>query len=288
MIIASLIGGLGNQLFQYALAKKLAVKYNTDVYLDISGFEEYKLHKFSMQQFAFEKRIATTQELMLFKEESKGANLFNKLNKKFLNPVVIREKQFNYDPDVFQIARKNTYLYGYWQTERYFSDVRNNLLNDLKVTKPIEGKNRQVANLISGMNAVSLHIRRADYVSNNDTLKVHGICGLDYYEQALEYISANESNVTLFVFSDDIPWCRKHLKTSLQIYFVDHNNADTNYEDMRLMSLCKHNIIANSSFSWWGAWLNTNEEKIVIGPKEWFQTMERDYSDVIPGKWIRI
>jgi hypothetical protein len=289
MIVTKLIGGLGNQLFQYALARKLALDKDTDVVLDIDGFEEYKLHKFSLQNFAFKKNFITDREKILFCLNGYGINsFFSKIRNWLLKPVVINEHQFNYDPQVFRNAKKYTYLNGYWQTDKYFSDIRDVLLKDLIVTRPLEGKNLELATLISTVNAVSVHLRRGDYVSNSETIKIHGICSSLYYQKALQILNEKESDIELFVFSDDIPWCQENFKPSFKTHYIDHNNSDNNYEDMRLMSLCNHNIIANSSFSWWGAWLNNNPGKTVIAPQTWFQTKDRNYNDVIPDQWIKI
>lgn len=290
MIVVKLIGGLGNQLFQYAIAKKLAIQFNTEVVLDTMPFEKYKLHKYSLEHFNFNKHIATISDLSLLGLEQ--GNIIQKnyyrILRKIIKPVIISEKQFNFDNDIFLKAKKHTYLDGYWQTEKYFSDIRSILLADLIIKKPLENKNLEIANQINAVNSVSLHIRRADYVSNTDTLNIHGVCGLDYYFKAIEHISKEVEKPVLFIFSDDMQWVKENLQTSLDTVYVDHNNADTNYEDLRLMSFCKNNIIANSSFSWWGAWLNNHDDKIVIAPKKWFSTNERNYSDVIPSKWMQL
>lgn len=142
--------------------------------------------------------------------------------------------------------------------------------------------------IIKSCNAVSLHIRRGDYISNATTNTIHGTCNLDYYKRAVEYIKKNSVSPIFFIFSDDIDWVKDNLHLNEKHYYIDWNNADTNYEDMRLMSLCKHNVIANSSFSWWGAWLNNNPKKIVIAPQKWFNDSKLNTFDVIPEKRIKI
>lgn len=291
MVIVKLIGGLGNQLFQYAIARKIALKFKTDVVFDITSFEENKLRKYSLSQFNFVNRIATINELILYgikQESSIVKKSYYKIARELFQPVVINEKQFNFDSDVFKNAKKNTYLDGYWQTEKYFSDIRQVLLTDLIIKNPLENKNLEFATRINDVNSVSLHIRRTDYISNTKTLNYHGVCELNYYAKAIDLISNEVKNPVLFVFSDDMPWVKENFKSSFETIFVDVNNEETSYEDLRLMSLCRHNIIANSSFSWWGAWLNTNESKIAIAPNKWFANMERNYSDVLPVTWIKI
>jgi hypothetical protein len=137
---------------------------------------------------------------------------------------------------------------------------------------------------ILNVNSISLHIRRGDYVSNRAVAKKHGLCSLDYYYSAIELIRAKVPNPSLFVFSDDLDWARQNIKTSLPISFIANNKRDESYKDMYFMTQCKHNITANSSFSWWGAWLNASPNKLVICPKRWFLDRS-NVSDLIPPNW---
>lgn len=292
MIVVKLIGGLGNQLFQYALAKHLAHVNNTEMLLDATAFEDnYKLHKFSLQHFDISSKVADRKVLeniynypyslkktqRIWEHKVLGKNLFN-----------LNENQFNYQPDIIKKYNGHVVLNGYWQTEKYFLPIQDYIRQEFKVVTTQEPKDIEVSeNVLSSENAVSLHIRRADY-TNPEVLKVHGVCSLEYYQKGVSFIANKVSNPTFFIFSDDIPWAKKNLKLNYQMIFVEHNNADKNYEDMNLMSQCKHNIIANSSFSWWGAWLNKNPDKIVIAPQKWFSSSERNYSDVVPEAWIKL
>jgi hypothetical protein len=203
------------------------------------------------------------------------------------SPRVIWEQSFCFDPEVLQL-HDNIYLVGYWQSERYFADIREVLLQEFTVASPLSGRNRALADAITGCNAVSMHIRRGDYVSNATTAAFHGVCDLDYYESAIEQIDTFVDQPHIFVFSDDHAWTRQHLHLQGKVTYVDHNDPDQGHEDMRLMSLCKHNIIANSTFSWWGAWLNRNPNKTVIAPRCWFADASIDTSDLIPSSWIRL
>src|SRR3989344_4984067 len=146
-------------------------------------------------------------------------------------------------------------------------------------------RNKKLASEISGTNSVSVHIRRGDYVTNANTNQFHGLCSLDYYNKAVSFISSKQNEMELFVFSDDIEWCKENLKYDFPIHFVETNDA---HSDMYLMSLCKHNIIANSSFSWWGAWLNDNFQKIVVAPSQWIADASVNTQDLIPKGWIKI
>lgn len=146
----------------------------------------------------------------------------------------------------------------------------------------------QIAEMISAAQAVSIHVRRGDYAQDRITQQVHGLCGLDYYDRAAQYIAAHVAAPHFFIFSDDMPWVKENLKLSFPVTFVDHNNESSDYNDLLLMSLCDHHIIANSSFSWWGAWLSDSAEKIVIAPQMWFANSNADTKDLLPDSWVRL
>jgi hypothetical protein len=181
----------------------------------------------------------------------------------------------------------NSYLSGLWQTEKYFKDCEEIIRTEFTFKQPLNKKNSELSETIRRKNSVSIHIRRGDYIYNSEEYKIHGLCSIDYYKKAVECIANKAGELTLFIFSDDIEWVKNNLKFDFPIIFVD-NNVDDIHEDLRLMSLCKHNIIANSTFSWWGAWLNNNKEKIVIAPKKWFNEFEADTKDIYPDSWMRI
>ena len=294
MVIVQLIGGLGNQLFQYAFGKHMAELNKMELVLDTSPFRDfYKLHKYSLQHFDISAKIV--DKAMIQKAKSYPHNLsgmdrvleYRILGKKNID---INEKAFNFDQDAIQkYNAKHIFIEGYWQTEKYFDshNIKEILYKEFQITTPQEEKDKVISEKIRNSNAISLHIRRADY-ANPDTVKVHGMCSLEYYQNAVEEVASKVENPTFFVFSDDIEWAEQNLKLPYPIVFVGHNDADKNYEDLRLMSECNRNIIANSSFSWWGAWLNQNPSKIVIAPQSWFATTERNYNDVIPPSWIKI
>lgn len=279
MITVKLIGGLGNQMFQYALGRHLSIKNNCDLYMDINEFETYKLHKYSLQHFQI-------KENFLKLEDVPKKSFFDRFN--FLKTGVIQERNFNFSKNILDI-KAPSYLEGFWQSELYFNEIRETLIKDFEVEKPLTGKNLKVFEEIKGVDSISLHVRRGDYVSNQQTNSFHGTCSLNYYKRSLDYIIEKKpGDLKIFAFSDDPQWIKENLKTEIPIRFVDHNDADANFEDLRLMSLCKNNIIANSSFSWWGAWLNQNSEKIVIAPQRWYNNDKVDTSDVVPNSWTRI
>jgi len=182
---------------------------------------------------------------------------------------------------------KNVFLRGYWQSEKYFIDIADILRQDLMLKSPSSRLNLELAKKIQSSLSVSLHVRRGDYAHDLATHQTHGLLPLDYYRAAINYILRLFSDASFFLFSDDIPWIKENLKIDAPHCYVDHNTPQTDFEDLRLMSLCKHQIIANSSFSWWGAWLCQNPEKVVVAPRQWYR-IEIDTRDLVPEDWIRL
>jgi hypothetical protein len=290
MIIVQLIGGLGNQLFQYAFGRSLAIKNNTELKLDINKFQIYKLHNFSLQNFNIDQNFATLKDI---RKMTTVGRFHEYLNKKYLKNYfrfnAIKEDGLSFNPKYIKTTNK-AYLEGYWQSEKYFMDVADTLRQDLIITTPLTGENLEFSKKIAATNSISLHIRRGDYVSDSNTNRVFGTCSMEYYLKAIEIITSQVTNPSFFIFTDDPSWVTENFKIAAPHLYVTHNNANTNYEDLRLMSLCKHNIIANSSFSWWGAWLNNNSDKLVIAPKNWFADplREAQSGDIVPETWIRL
>ena len=289
MIIVKLIGGLGNQLFQYALGRNLAQKKNTELKLDISGFEEYKLHKYGLHHYNIIENIATQEDIQRFKPTQRQffSYVTNKISKRILpwyKQKYIIEPDISYNSDILKIAG-DAYIEGYWQSEKYFAEISGIIMNEFSVKNEPDELNREMLTIINSTNSVSLHIRRGDYVSNRKTMEFHGVLGIDYYKRALNFMEEKVKNPLIFIFSDDIPWAKDNLKTDLPLHFINHNRVERNFEDLRLMSNCKHNIIANSSFSWWGAWLNKFPNKHVCAPGNWFNSSENNTKDLIPASW---
>jgi predicted DNA-binding protein YlxM (UPF0122 family) len=291
MVIAKLSGGLGNQLFQYAFARGIQLKHKTQLKTDLSWYDEERnnhefyqlnsfpninIHKASARQIFFYKRKTLLSSSLLYKAVS---NLFNY--------KTITETQFNFNPKQNLSTSKNCYTNGYWQSEKYFNKIRETLLNDFSFPE-LSTKNNITKQNICNTNSCSLHIRRGDYVTNPLNKKNHGALNLMYYQNALNRIQQKVNNLSLFVFSDDIEWVKENLSTNLPTIYVDWNIGKSAIHDMHLMSLCKHNIIANSSFSWWAAWLNNNPSKMVFAPKKWFNERDWDTTDLIPKNWIKI
>lgn len=285
MIFTRLIGGLGNQMFQYAAGKSLANANACRLKLDISGFGNYKLHNgYELNHFNIDADIALEEEIRkLVNGESRLARYIYKKLRIWKNTHYL-EQGFAFDPRITEI-KHSVYLDGYWQSYRYFESIEQELKHEFTPKKPLSGLNIKIAEQIADVNSVSIHIRRGDYVNSQTTSKVHGFLGVNFYKESIGIICSRLPNPYFFVFSDDIVWARENLGLTNNVTFVDHNQGVDSYEDMRLMSLCRHHIIANSSFSWWGAWLGHNARKIVLYPDRWFTTNERDTSTLCPPSW---
>lgn len=269
MIITKLQGGLGNQMFQYAIARAIAEKNNNVFKLDLSFFPVQSLRSYELNRFHIVENIADQSEV----KRIAGSNgLFTKALRKLWvinRPVTYYPEQdiTRFDEGVFDY-KNNIYLDGYWQNEHYFLDIRQQICKEFSPVKPLSEQAQKLFELVQSSNSVSLHVRRGDYVTNQATNAVHGTCNLDYYKKAIGYIKQQVDNPMFFVFSDDIDWCKQELAFIPDKVFIDCTVSAI--EDLELMKHCQHNIIANSSFSWWGAWLNQHDKKIVVAPKSWF------------------
>lgn len=285
-LIVKFNGGLGNQMFQWAFARALEDKTGIQTFLDMTFFE---------------KNYSRPYELEIFKANVKKVEGFWanwKLNaiwklrrqlegKKFFGTKVIEEAHFEYDSSLFEVE-PNTYIHGFFQSEKYFSKIENKIREDFQFKVQPDEANQRIIEKIQSTNSLSLHIRRGDYVQKKRFQNKYSTCSLDYYKRAVELVVEKVQNPVLFIFSDDKDWVKENLNFPYETVYVDNNSGSKSYEDLRLMSLCRHNIIANSSFSWWGAWLNNNKEKIVIAPQKWFNDEKIVQTDVIPENWIRL
>jgi hypothetical protein len=292
MVISQIIGGLGNQMFQYAAGRALSLKIDTPLVLDISGFEDYRLHQgFELQRvFNCPFEIASKADVRMVLGWQSPAIVRKIVSRKPFSSIFRRrfvaDPFFYYWPGINSLS-KNTYLAGYWQSEKYFCNVASQIRADFSFRLPLENNNAELVRQIGQVNAVSLHVRRGDYASDPKTTATHGLCSLDYYRAAIRHVSERVQQPTFFVFSDDIAWIKSNLQIDFPHQYIDHNHGTESYNDMRLMSLCRHHIIANSSFSWWGAWLNPSIDKIVIAPKRWFAN-QTDVRDLLPQDWVKL
>lgn len=271
MIVSQLVGGLGNQLFQYAAGRCLAEACGAELGLDLSAFTTYGLHDYSLQHFRIIGK-AVTPDMPQY-----PVRVFKEAN------------GFQFDP-AFNTLRDGIVLNGYWQSEKYFAAIADTIRDEFQVIHSLTGNNLELAERISSTNSVSIHVRRGDYVSNSYSDQILESLDLEYYHRSLEELCRVEDDLHCFVFSDDPTWVRTHLRPRIPATYVSHNEASANYEDLRLMTLCRHNIIANSTFSWWGAWLNANKGKRVFAPTQWLSANARQLvvKDLIPESWTRV
>lgn len=290
MIVSRIIGGLGNQMFQYAVARHLAEINHSPLKLDTSGFDHYQLFGFGLNHFNISAEIAGADELAPFFRARKAQRGLRKLFAGWRpDPSqYIKEQSLRFNPDILRLSGE-VYLDGHWQTELYFLPIRTILLREFTLAFIYSESFQRLAEEIQNCHAVALHIRRGDYVSNAKTLRIHGTCTPEYYQRAATEIASHHDRLVFYVFSDDIDWTRDNLRLHPHnMRFISRDRSLKDSEELILMSMCHHNIIANSTFSWWGAWLNQNPEKIVIAPSRWFNDPDKDATDIAPAGWKRM
>jgi len=284
MIIVNLKGGLGNQMFQYALGRKLALQNKTTLKLDTSGYPKQTLRKYGLPVFNIQENIASNEEVKHLKYPLGSISMaWRRFSFK-----ILRRFHISWEPATLDRLekKKDLYLDGFWQSYKYFDDIAEIIRQDFSLKEPLEKVSPELNEKIKGTNSVSIHIRRSDYL-NPKVQQQFGSCSLDYYAQAAKIIASKISDPVFFIFSDDVQWVKENLKLEFTMIAVsDYQLKD--FQEMIAMSLCKHNIIANSSFSWWGAWLNGNPDKIVIAPNKWFNDGSLNIDDLIPPAWTKI
>jgi len=293
MVIAQITGGLGNQLFQYAAAKSLSLHHNVPLLLEISSFHREELpdlevpRNFELFHFnGITEEIISPQEIDSLINVRKGIAL-PKLIIPAYKKSVYTEPFYHHDKNFFK-SKKNVFLKGGWQSEKYFKPHENEIRNNLHLKSALVERVIEKANALKIENSVAVHVRRGDYLRKKIIHEWHGVMEKDYYAKAFDTLDSKTKNLKVYYFTDDTDWVSKNLLPLQRGEIVSGNIAQTHYEDLYLMSHCRNNIIANSSFSWWGAWLNSYHDKIIIAPKKWFDKGFKDTQDVIPSEWIRI
>lgn len=289
MLIVKIQGGLGNQLFQYAFASQLAMRSKTGFKLDVTFYEKNPSRKYELCHFGITGPIASVEEINAFKTPASFGLILlkNKILQK--KKRVVTESGLRFNPSYLKPV-KSGIINGYWQSEKYFMDIAEKIKTEFTLLYPPTGENLSLLQAIKSGNSISVHVRRGDYDSDSSANQIHGTCSIDYYHKAAELIAQQVQNPIFYIFSDDMAWVRNYLKFKYQVCYVEINDSHTAFEDLRLMQHCHHHIIANSTFSWWGAWLNPKKNKIVVAPKRWFndEEMERQATDILPDNWIRL
>jgi len=295
MIIVKLQGGLGNQMFQFAIGRRLALLHMVDLTLDLTELldrtpkSNFTFREYELGVFQINSQIAAEQEVRVFNQN----DIVSKIKRLFISTKLVPEKSLNFELTILNLGNQ-VYLNGYWQSEKYFESIRTVLLSDFTLRQSFLDKHtaderiKTTKSQIETTPSVSVHFRRGDYITDSITNIAHGTCTLEYYRNAINLICEKDASVHLFIFSDDPDWVQTNrLFDDLPTTVVTTSDK---HMDMYLMSLCQHNIIANSSFSWWGAWLNRNPDKMVIAPKRWFakEELNQQTQDLIPQNWIRL
>jgi len=291
MIVSAITGGLGNQLFQYAAARALSIRLASPIKLETTWYQHSPDRKYHLDLFRIHATVASTFEeryfaLLKSRKVIKGFEMARNAG----IPVgftALVDKHQGFDERVLTV-KGNVYMNGHWQSERYFCSISQLIRYELTLITEPDAVNRVMIEKMDSCEAVVLHVRRGDYVKNTSTNAYHGVCGLDYYEKAIDKLLLQVNVPHFFIFSDDPEWTSENLKLPYVSTYVTHNTGKQDYEDLRLMSRGKHFIVANSSFSWWGAWLSNNPTKNVIAPKQWFKSTAFSGKDLAPDAWTLI
>lgn len=293
MIVIKLQGGLGNQMFQYAFARVLAEKNEVPVKLDTRFFcitkkePGFTPRNFELTIFNNSYSIASESEIFSLCSMSILKTIIKKFG--FKNSKIYNEPNLDFQSEALSI-KAPIYLNGYFQSYKYLLGFENIVREFFSFPiHELDAVNKKILDKIHNTTSISIHVRRGDYVTDEFTQQYHGNCSLEYYMKAISLLASKNIDFTLFIFSDDSDWVKKQFKDLPYLkIFIDHNNGMDSWKDMLLMSYCSHHIIANSSFSWWAAWLNYNPQKIVVSPKKWYANTQLSTNDLIPPQWIRI
>jgi len=300
MVIMKIHSGLGNQMFQYATGRAVAERMGVELKLDISSFQEDHGRRYELDRFAIGARVASREDIrsltgLLGPRNGKTAETIRRLCRHmgFLSPVVtgsyVRERGFHFDPAVLALEDP-VYLTGKWQSERYFRDIASILREELQLKSQLPQDRDMAQQMESNESSVSVHVRRGDYVAPSEGRRVHMVLPIEYYKKAIAYVYGRVEQPQFFLFSDDLPWVKENLHLD-NATIVQARGSDRGPRELVLMSRCRHHIIANSTFSWWGAWLTRDTRGVICAPDTWFtpyglQTRRTD--DLYPLTWVRL
>ncbi len=304
MIVVRLQGGLGNQMFQYALGKCLAMKNKTELKLDLTLLLDRTPSKhaafrdFDLDIFDIDVNFASQEEIIYFngrRGKTQIQKAGNFIKNRFLPKRVVIEKGRQFHPEVL-LTKDNKCLAGSWQSYLYFESIDKLLIEEFVIKESFlcdtflnYKKQIELTEV-----AVSLHVRRGDYVTNELYNDILGVLDPGYYHRAIAALSLNQNETKIFVFSDDLEWCKKNFDFNFETIFVDQERTKKGVaSDLALMTICKHNILSNSSFAWWGAWLGLASDKKVVAPMNWVNKKYKgnvlvDSPDILPSNWLRI
>lgn len=302
MIIVKISGGLGNQLFQYAMAKAISLKLNRKLYIDRSWYNDVLLledyndknattrREYLLNEFALKTKTKSDYYLNWIKRlqvYSKRSKLFRQLMNSILNKLAFKEFNYqNFSLDDIAISPQ-VILSGHWQNNKLIEDYKIDIIEELQLANNILESSIKILNEIENAHSVSIHFRRGDYLSKPNSSKLHATCSKEYYQTCIDKMDKLIDNPQYFIFSDEIEWVRTNMDLPQNAIFIDDNTQA--HEHLHLMSCCKHQITANSTFSWWAAWMNKNSDKIVFTPKYWYYDNKLNNTIIrIPEEWIKI
>ena len=286
-VVSVISGGLGNQLFQYAAGRALSLSLECDLTLDLSWFLGGHNRKYGLDNFELPIKPLNSASKLPLGIKAFGAKISKKFFRSRFGLPVYREAYFHYNPS-FQSIDSPVVLDGYFQSERYFLGCEDQIHRDLNFSGAFPEKCLPVYKRIQEYDAIAVHVRRGDYLSSKQNVAIYHSLTIEYYSDAVKKLSQGLKNPHCFIFSDDVSWARDHLQLEIPSEVVDVNSGDEVYWDLRLMSSCKHFVIANSSLSWWGAWLGKDPYKQVIAPRKWFKSNATNITDLIPTHWSRL
>ena len=292
------MGGLGNQMFQYAFARNLSLKNNTNLKADLAFLldrtprENFVFRDYDLDIFNLRLDAASEHDFKLFNYQPTSLvdKIYYKTIRTIVSPQKIVEQQFNFN-HTNKITSKNIYLEGYWQTEKYFEENEKIIRNDFTFKNPLSDGENELNKIIQSSTSVCVNFRRTDFVTLPNTSQTHGVPSMDYYHFAIKIISEKVNNPHFFVFSDDMEWCINNFKIEYPVTYVTHEFKGNKFSSyLQLMKNCKHFIIPNSTFAWWAAWLSDNPGKNIVAPKQWFadKKLQNQSQDISPSSWIRI
>jgi len=286
MIVVKLQGGLGNQMFQYAMAKAMAKLHVSSFELDLDFLldrttqaQGFVFRDYDLDVFAITPRIASAGKERTYSQP----RFLDKILSGFKSKTIYKEQFFHFDQKALS-ARQDVYLDGYWQSPQYFKSVEKELRTDFKFIHDIEFSSNKLHDDILNTDSICVNVRRADFLTNS----YHGVCGMSYFEPAIHHLASSLSNPKIFIFSDDPQWCLDHFKSKFSMEVVDHSHKGFKFSNqLQLMVACKHFIIPNSTFAWWAVWLSNQKGSKVIAPTRWFADATIDTRDLIPDHWMR-
>ncbi|MDF2455962.1 MAG: hypothetical protein K0R51_1955 [Cytophagaceae bacterium] len=287
MIVVKLQGGLGNQMFQYAMGRALSELHESPLELDLDFLldrsiksDTFTFRGYDLDVFSLQVEIADKGQEFKYSAQT----VWDKIKSGFKTKHRYKEPFFQYDANAL-LQQPDVYLDGYWQSPNYFKNIEQQLRLDFKFRYPIGKDSEPLHDKINTTDSICVNIRRDDFLTNS----YHGVCGMNYFNPAIELMTEKLDNPHLFVFTDDHQWCIDHFKSDIpmDIVGVEHNGVKYSNK-LQLMTSCKHFIIPNSTFAWWAVWLSNKKDSLVIAPKNWFADPSIDTSDLIPAHWLRV